>query len=512
MDWKRKFSLNTIRKKMLFSFLLAMVMMGFVSAYMSINSSNFLQKIDSMFYSSIIYQDVKLHLEQAEKNLALYIQTKDSDYLNDYILHSEMLEQSGQTLEKELGARNPFKINKINNLIETFTESSNRAVYARRGRDINTSRENYVEAHSTARYIMEEIEKLNLEQLETNTQYYLALSRNMAKVQKVNGIMIVDSIVLGAIIILYITYKMTDPIIKLSHSAEEISKGNFETQEVMVSSKDEIKVMAEAFNKMKESIRNYIKALRSKAETEAKLMEKEMQNLKMQTLLNDAQLQALQSQINPHFLFNTLNAGVQLSMLEGADKTTYFLENIAAVFRYNVRGLDQKVTLKDEINSVRAYLDLMKVRFGEDIKVIEKIEDSEMLDMHMPPLILQPIVENSCIHGIGEKETGGTISISIRQTAGYGIIKIEDDGVGMDEETIHDIFEEASKQEVPFTKPKKGHTTGIGINNVIQRLRLFYKTDDVISFDSTKGKGTKVVIKIPLKLEEQSNVQINHSG
>ena len=189
--------------------------------------------------------------------------------------------------------------------------------------------------------------------------------------------------------------------------------------------------MVEAFNKMKGSIRNYIQALHSKAEMEAELMEKEMQNLKMQTLLNNAQLQSLQSQINPHFLFNTLNAGVQLSMLEEADKTTYFLENVAAVFRYNVRGLNQEVTLKDEINSVRAYLDLMKVRFGDAVKVIENIEDSEMLDMSMPPLILQPIVENSCIHGIGEKEGGGTISISICKTAEYGIIKIEDNGSNM---------------------------------------------------------------------------------
>jgi two-component system sensor histidine kinase YesM len=390
-----------------------------------------------------------------------------------------------------------YNIERLTNLIDTFTENAEDAIYAKQGRDANTMREKYNYVHQVGKYIMEEIQGLNLQQLKQNTEYYSALARNNIIVQRANFVLIVDILVLSCIIILYITYKMTDPVVKLSQSAEEISKGNFDVDEVIVTSEDEIKIMAEAFNKMKSSVRTYIEELHSKSEIESKLMEKEMQNLKMQTLLNNAELQSLQSQINPHFLFNTLNAGVQLAMMEEADRTSCFLENLAAVFRYNVRRLDKEVTLYDEMNSVRAYIDLMRVRFGDMISFSVDIKDNELMQIHMPPLILQPIVENACIHGIGEREEGGCIDIRVFRNEKDGFIEIIDNGIGMDKEVIDGIFSKACGGDVMPEKPKKGHTTGIGINNVIQRLRLYYKKDDIINISSEKGKGTKIVIRIP---------------
>lgn len=492
-----KFSLNTIRKRMLFYFLMSIILVSFVSVYLSINSNSFFRKIDSMFSASILLEDMKYYLDESEKNLAIYIQTKDSDSKNRYQLYTDLLNESTMKLKSTLPAADYYNMDKLSNLIDTFTENAEDAISAKQGRDANTMREKYNNVHQTGKYIMEEIQRLNLRQLEQNTEYYSALSRNNIIAGKANLVMIIDIIVLSCIIILYITYKMTDPIMKLSQSAEEISKGNFDVDEVIVTSEDEIKVMAEAFNKMKSSVRNYIKELQNKSEIESKLMEKEMQNLKMQTLLNNAELQSLQSQINPHFLFNTLNAGVQLAMMEEADKTSIFLENLAALFRYNVRRLDTEVTLNDEINSVRAYIDLMKVRFGDMILFNVEVEDDELLQTPMPPLILQPIVENSCIHGVGEKEGVGSVSIRVFRDNGEGIIEVADNGVGMDHGVIENIFRKASGGDILLVKPKKGHTTGIGINNVIQRLRIYFKEEDVINIYSAKGRGTKVIIRIP---------------
>jgi sensor histidine kinase YesM len=115
----------------------------------------------------------------------------------------------------------------------------------------------------------------------------------------------------------------------------------------------------------------------------------------------------------------------------------------------------------------------------------------------IPPLILQPIVENACIHGIGEKEEGGSIGIHIFREDEDNLIEIVDNGVGMSEETIDRIYQKAQREEGIPEKPQKGHTTGIGITNVIQRLRLFYKRQDVIRIISVQGEGTRVIIRIP---------------
>lgn len=496
MSRRKKVILNTIWKRMLFYFLLSISMVSMVSIYLSINSGFFFRKIDAMFQASQLLEDMQNYLEEAERNLMLFIQTKDSDSKNRYQLYVDLLQESAGKIEETLftGADDT---DRLLNLIETFSENAAQAIDAKQGRDANTMREKYNYVHQTGKYILEEIQRLNLQQLKRNTEYYAALSKNNIIVEKANIVMIVDILVLSCIIIFYITYKMTDPIIKLSHSAEEISKGNFNVDEVIVTGDDEIRVMAEAFNKMKASVHNYIGALQSKAEIESRLMEKEMQNLKMQTLLNNAELQSLQSQINPHFLFNTLNAGVQLAMMEEADKTSCFLENLAAVFRYNVRRLDTEVTLNDEINNVRAYIDLMKVRFGDMIRFHIEIENEEILQFPIPPLILQPIVENACIHGIGEKEEGGSIVIHAFKEDDENLIEIVDNGVGMADETIDRIFQKAQKDDALPEKPKKGHTTGIGIANVIQRLRLFYKQENVVQISSIPGEGTRVIIRIP---------------
>lgn len=485
-------------KKMLFYFLSSIILVSSVSVYLSINFNSVFRKIDAMFTSSILLEEMQNYLTESEKNLALFIRTKDSESKNNYQLYADLLNENARKLKDILPADEySYNIERLNNLIHTFTENASDAIKAKQGRDANTMREKYNYVHQVGKYIMEEINGLNLQQLKRNTENYAALSRNNIIVQKANLIMIIDILILSCFIILNITYKMTDPIIKLSNQAEEISKGNFDVDEVIVTSEDEIKIMAVAFNKMKLNVRNYIKELHSKSEIESKLMEKEMQNLKMQTLLNRAELQSLQSQINPHFLFNTLNAGVQLAMMEGANRTLFFLENLAAVFRYNVRRLDIEVTLKDEINSVKAYIDLMKVRFGDMIHFNLEIEDEELFQISMPPLILQPIVENSCIHGIGEKEEGGCINIRAYRDEDKDIIEVEDNGVGMENGIIENIFKEALGNEAMAIKPKKGHTTGIGVNNVILRLRLYFKTDDILDIFSVKGVGTRVVIRIP---------------
>jgi sensor histidine kinase YesM len=186
---------------------------------------------------------------------------------------------------------------------------------------------------------------------------------------------------------------------------------------------------------MAHNINQYINELEGKVETENKLRISETEKLKMQNLLRQAEIMALQSQINPHFLFNTLNAGMQLAYIEGADRTAAFLDHLGKLFRYNIQRLDKLVTLGDEIDNAKNYYALMKVRFGESLHMQFEV-DEQACSAGMPPIILQPIIENALIHGFEQKTTEGRIDIAVRRDGDFAVITIEDNGEGMDASTL----------------------------------------------------------------------------
>ena len=491
------FKLNSIRKKMLFYFILLTLMIGLISLYVSQNSRMLLHEVSELFDTSIVLSDIDKQLEITHSALTNYIETKSSDSLNSFIENSENLALNAELLTSQyVGDTGILSVENVHGLILKYNQYAASAVVSKRGRDIESCRQNYQSAEEVLDNTRELIEGLKLIQLENNITLYQSLALNGKKVQIINMVMITDLIILTILMVLNITFKMTTPIIQLAHSANEIASGHFEGEEVIVSDEDEIQVMAKAFNKMRTSIRRYIDELKRTNEMEAQLFEKELQTVKMQTLLNDAELRSLQSQINPHFLFNSLNAGVQLAMMEDATLTLEFLENMAAIFRYNIRPLDKEVTVEEEITNIKAYCDMMKVRFGDKLTYSMDVED-DVLDLRMMPLILQPIVENAFIHGIGKKETGGNVCIKAWLDTEGIRFSVKDTGIGMTQIQISRIlYKETTEAEIPVP-PKKSHSSGIGAGNVLQRLRLAYGGEAKLKINSTLGVGTEISITIP---------------
>ena len=222
-------------------------------------------------------------------------------------------------------------------------------------------------------------------------------------------------------------------------------------------------------------------------EQESAMKERE---LLMENHLKDAQLKYLQAQINPHFLFNTLNAGAQLAMMEGADRTYTYVQNVADFFRYNIKNKEE-VTLEDELIQVKHYIYILNVRFSGDIHFKMDVEDS-CKSVLMPGMILQPIVENSVNYGIRNIDWQGTIELSATKEKEYVCLSIRDNGIGMEQEKIDQILSgQLKKDEI------NGDSNGVGLNNVIQRLRMFYDKEDIIEITSIgKNMGTEVAIKL----------------
>jgi sensor histidine kinase YesM len=301
---------------------------------------------------------------------------------------------------------------------------------------------------------------------------------------------------------------MTKPIINLAHSAREMSKGNFNADDVEVSSQDELGIMANAFNAMKHSIKQYINELHNKADTESQLLEQQIENLKIHSLLADAEMKALQMQINPHFLFNTLSTGAQLAMLENADRACTFIEKAAELFRYNLRNLDNPVTINDEVTNVRNYIYLMQVRFGDKVDFNVTMDD-RVADDEIPCMIMQPIVENAFVHGLGDMESGGRITVAVTGDDAHTVVSVKDNGKGMSGELIHDILSGRYERKTApggIKEAHKGHTNGIGINNIISRISLFYDRKAEIDILSNPMQGTEFILRLPRMKKAVDNV------
>ena len=220
------------------------------------------------------------------------------------------------------------------------------------------------------------------------------------------------------------------------------------------------------------------------------MMERE---LLMENHLKEAQLKYLQSQINPHFLFNSLNAGAQLAMMEDAEQTGIFVEKMADFFRYNVKKGQEDATLGEELEAVDNYIYILNVRFAGDIHFSKDVDES-LENVRVPSMILQPVVENAVNHGIRDIEWEEKIHLTVTGDADYIRISVKDNGKGMTPEQIEGVLTGNKKY-----KKEEGDSTGIGMNNVISRLELYYEETGLVEINSEgEGKGTEVVIYIPV--------------
>lgn len=231
------------------------------------------------------------------------------------------------------------------------------------------------------------------------------------------------------------------------------------------------------------------------------LMEEMRTRVELEKALKEAELKALQSQLNPHFLFNALNSIGRLLLIEKAPRAQEIVYSLAEMLRYTLRKANQIVTLQDEIFYIKKYLTIQKIRFQSNLQYEIKIPD-ELYDTKVPFMMLLPFVENSLMHGISPKEEGGFIIITADAIDGNLIVTIEDNGVGIDEEKLKKI-------QAKEIREYEGDTTGtgIGIDNVDQRLFHHFGRTSGVEVFSKKGEGTKVKVTVPLKgLEVRKHV------
>ncbi|MCR5284472.1 MAG: histidine kinase [Treponema sp.] len=386
----------------------------------------------------------------------------------------------------------------VHQLTEAFLYYSNLAISARRANNEAELSINYTYAMDCYNYLMSQILELNNLQLQQNAARY---DSNQSKVVISNTLSIIFFLVFSLLIFFVLYFTITsimDPLVEISEVAHKVARRNFDIPLFNRTSNDEIGNICKAFDRMIISIREYIDTIWEKARTEAELKEKEIE---MQALYTDAQLRALQNQINPHFLFNTLNTGAQLAMMENADKTCYFIEQVADFFRYNIQQQSRTVSIDEELALVDNFVYIMKVRFGNRLEFIKKIPEGSF-PQQIPSMTLQPLVENCIKHGL--KNTKGRVSLEVIIEEKFIVISISDNGEGMPQKTREAVFKavasETTRLEPQLLDDNSTHN-GTGLISVFLRLRLHFHRDDLCDITDADSEGencgTKFIIRIP---------------
>lgn len=383
----------------------------------------------------------------------------------------------------------------VHQLTEAFLYYSNLAISARRANNENEVSINFTYAMDSYNYLLSQILELNNLRLQQNAENYEA---NQNQIVFLNTLSVLFFLAFSVMIFFVLYFTITsimEPLVEISEVAHKVARRNFDVPLFNRESNDEIGNICKAFDRMIISIREYIDTIWEKARTEAELKEKEIE---MQALYTDAQLRALQNQINPHFLFNTLNTGAQLAMMENADKTCYFIEQVADFFRYNIQQQSRNVSIDEELALVDNFVYIMKVRFGNRLEFIKKIPEGTF-PQQIPSMTLQPLVENCIKHGL--KNSRGRVCLEVLIDDKYIIINISDNGEGMPEQTRQALFDAVASgttRLAPEVFNDNSSHNGTGLISVFLRLQLQFHRNDLFDIQSgDKGQGTKFIIRIP---------------
>lgn len=417
------------------------ILMTVLSIYTLSIMGQYKDQMSTMFERHIYLSEIETTIGQMDKDLLGFLSTKSSTKLNNYLIGVEKLDDVINESPTSIRGIEDVMMKNIVNLIEAYKVQGDEAIRAKRARNVISYDSHYEESVKIKGYINDYIDQLNSKQLNRNSLSYRDLVGQIRWLQNLTFVIVVVLIALSLFIVYLITSRMVKPIGILSEAAEAFGNGNLDTKDIVIETEDEWMLLATAFNKMKNSISSHINELKFKAQMENDLKDEQLKNIKMAHLLDNAKLYALQSQINPpHFLSNTINAGgVQMSIMERATKTGQFLDTMSRLFRYNIQKMDSVCTLSEEMANIEDYYNLLKVRFGKRIKFKFHVDDSTK-DIKVPPLILQPLVENAYIHGLSGLEEGGTITVSSYDSGDNTFVVVKDDGKGMSGDTIDRIL------------------------------------------------------------------------
>ncbi len=458
--------------------------------YISKSSSN-----NNLSYEVL---SLKTNISDCEESLNMYLRTGNRQKLNEFNIASEKA--------KDI----------INNLLTSINDNENLYLI----KSIETSFNNYFFEGSLASF------NFNTKNYEYYSKMYLAeiihdylqkycdeLLNSLIKEEKANNTLLDNNFrrystfliifLLGfffflIVVFIHIYNNITHPLMLLVHQAKKVSKGELDSRVNELKNDNSMGLLINTFNNMVDNIKEMMEKLKTKVMIERQLVEQQKKNEENLKLLNQAQFLALQSQTNPHFLFNTLNSISRMITLDRNDDSLVMIDSLSKLLRYNLSEVSKPVTLKQELDVTIEYIKIQQKRFNDRLTFYISVPIEIQNEIVLPKFTLQPLVENAIVHGLEPKKKGGIIKISAHIDLDYVIISIEDDGVGIKDK----ILQKFNNREEIICENRKH----LGLSNTRSRLEIFTGINDALMMEKKIDGGTKVSIKLRADMERDEYV------
>lgn len=489
---------RSIRTKLILPVSLVMAILLALTLFFFLRVNAASNRLNMVYATNVSLNEVEAHLTRIQQNTFQYLNVQNEESLTAAETEMAQFQDAISPLNHAITNQETSLLeHNIYQLAASYIDLTDQALNAKKAHNVEVYRRSYSEMEDVYSYLISNIRALDSLRFKANSENFDTLYQYL-KYLEWYLTAVLAAVTLFLITILYRNIEtITRPLERLAAKAKRISGGDFCVEPEEDIANDEVGTVASAFNQMIRSIQNYIERQRTAMETQMRMKEQE---LKSEALLKDAQLKYYEAQINPHFLFNTLNAGQQLAMMEGAERTYDFLDNTSAFFRYRLQKTGETSLLGQEIELIDHYIYIMNVRFAGEIHV-EKDIDPDLLSLPFPGMTLQPIVENSLNHGLREVDYEKHIWITAKRNKDGAEIIVQDNGTGMPQT----IADQINAGNLPEDMRKHAGGNGAGLMNVRERLKLFYRCDNILSV-TTSDSGTSVTIHVPFVNEGDANV------
>ena len=449
--------------------------------YVRINNS--MQKMDNVYASNAELTELSQVFEKVQDNMYKYLKVKSSQTLLDYYQNEAKYRNELEKLNED-NINDPVKLleRNIRKMSETYLDCTAETVAAKRGRNVEQYKRKDDDATKLYRYIQSSIDELNNLMFQENSSTYAVLRAVMRYLEISNSVIMIIIVAGGMLLLIQATRNMFVPLSNMAETAQLVGQGNFHVKMHDTDAQDELGTVTRAFNTMVENLDLYMARTKASMEKEQQMMERE---LLMENHLKEAQLKYLQSQINPHFLYNALAVISALAMREGGKQTMQAVKNLSSFYRISLNKGKQVLSIQEEVELLQSYLKIQQMRFRDSVQVEYEIA-REVLTYRTIKLLLQPLVENAIHHARKEEEVLH-IAVRIQKEERDVVFQVTDDGCGIEAEKLIKLRSSLRRSE-----------EGYGLRNVANRVRLAYGENYGVRIESQEGYGTTVSVRIPV--------------